>query len=219
MFGFGRKKRSLHLLYLQTVAASHSMRVSFQEIWNNNCIHASINPLTRGDQDLIYIFDIYNRWMNSLFNERRGFGGDPIAQTLPVLIYFASMKDAYLLDDAVNFEFTIDQSEKDFFLNFDFTTYTPTGKKLLSDYTSFQKSYQPFLAFGEEVVAYTRYFASCMKKLPDNDDTERFINNVISEFKKIHIKLWKEGIDWQEDYTLNNETHDCFSMLKNSLTN
>ena len=76
MFGFGRKKRSLHLLYLQTVAASHSMRVSFQEIWNNNCIHAGINTLSRGDEDLVYIFDIYNRWMNSLFNERRGFGRD-----------------------------------------------------------------------------------------------------------------------------------------------
>mgnify|MGYP001281803505 CR=1 FL=1 len=51
MFGFGKQK-SLHLLFLQTVAASHSSRVNFQKIWNSHRHVADIQAINRVDKVL-----------------------------------------------------------------------------------------------------------------------------------------------------------------------
>ena len=220
MFGFGKQK-SLHLLFLQTVAASHSSRVNFQQIWNSHRHVADIEPINRGDEDLIRMFDVYNRLMNAMGMNQRGLGGDPIAQTLPIMMYFSLMKDAYAGDDSAfeDFSFKPDQDEKNIFTNFNFTSYMPIGKHLTERYMAFLKNYQPFAAFGDETIAILRFFLFEIKKLnEDIPGMEEFISLVMSDFKKLHIEIWKNQISWQDEYPLNRETNNYFHMIKSELT-
>ena len=152
MFGFGKKK-SIHHVFLHTVEASHVIRVNFLQIWNRHCHIANLDPLSRGDEELVKIFDIYNRFMNSLILRQNRLGDDPSSQMLPTLMYYSMIKKAYQYNSFEEFDFQHDEEEKEYFEKFNFTNFMPIGKQLLEDYTSFQQSYSPFVAFGEETVA------------------------------------------------------------------
>ena len=96
MFGFGKKKEGMHIFFLQTVAASHSMRKTFCSIWNSYRHIANLEPLPPGDKEVIKFFDMYNKlYTSNLLNEFNiASRSNPQIQTLPFLMYFSSMQDA-----------------------------------------------------------------------------------------------------------------------------
>ena len=47
---------------------------------------------------------------------------------------------------------------------------------------------------------------------------EEFISLVMSDFKKLHIEIWKNQINWKDEYSLNRETNNYFDMIRNELT-
>ncbi len=220
MFGFGKKKQGLHIFFLQTVSASHSMRKSFCSIWNSYRHIADIEPLQSGDKELIKFFDLYNKlYTSNLLAEFRAESRtDPQIQTLPFLMYFSSMQDA-INDDPDEYE--ADEIEN--FKNFSLTEYKSYSKNLVDDWGIYLKQFLPYKEYADELYGFIKFFILKMKKIQNNPAIEDFIIRVNKEFKQIHIETWLSTIDREglktNSYTKNNETGDYWNILMNKFRN
>jgi hypothetical protein len=214
MFGFGKKKEGMHIFFLQTVAASHSMRKTFCSIWNSYRHIAHLEPLPPGDKEVIKFFDMYNKlYTSNLLNEFNiASRSNPQIQTLPFLMYFSSMQDAINEEPG---EHETDEIKN--FSNFSLAEYKTYSKSLVEDWGSYSQQFLPYKEYAEELYGLIRFFTLEMRKIQNNPSIDEFLTIVTKEFKNVHKETWLTTIDRtglkSGNYDTNNQTNEYWDIL------